>query len=174
MTRQEKTAVIEELKGKFAEAPFFYVADSSAMTVEQINKLRRMFYEKGIEMKVVKNTLAKKALEDAPDEKNFVALFDSLKGPTALLFTDVANLPAKIIKEFRKDGGKPAIKAAYIDTAVFIGDEQLDALAKLKSKEDLLGELLTLLNSPMSTLLSQLGSGGQNVMGVLKTLEERG
>ena len=136
MTRQEKTAVIEELKGKFAEAPFFYVADSSAMTVEQINKLRKLFYEKGIEMKVVKNTLARKALEDAPEEKNFMALFDSLKGPTALLFTDVANLPAKIIKAFRKDGNRPYIKAAYIDTAVFIGDEQLDALAKLKSKED--------------------------------------
>ncbi|TAK36428.1 MAG: 50S ribosomal protein L10 [Saprospiraceae bacterium] len=174
MTRQEKTAVIEELKGKFAEAPFFYVADSSAMTVEQINKLRKLFYEKGIEMKVVKNTLARKALEDAPGEKNFVALFDSLKGPTALLFTDVANLPAKIIKEFRKDGNRPLIKAAYIDTAVFIGDEQLDALAKLKSKEDLLSQLLALLNSPMSTLMTQLGSGGQNVMGVLKTLEERG
>ncbi|MFQ5446465.1 MAG: 50S ribosomal protein L10 [Saprospiraceae bacterium] len=174
MTRQEKTAVVEELKGKFSESPFFYVADSSAMTVEQVNKLRRMFFEKGIEMKVVKNTLAQKALEDAPEEKNFVALFESLKGPTALLFTDIANLPAKIIKEFRKDGEKPVLKAAYIDTDVFIGDEHLDTLANLKSKEDLLGELLTLLGSPMSNLLSQLGSGGRDVMGVLKTLEERG
>jgi large subunit ribosomal protein L10 len=173
MTKQEKTAVIEELKEKFAQSPFFYVADSSALTVDQINKLRRLFYEKGIEMRVVKNTLAKKALEGGPEERNYSALFDALHGPTALLFTEVANEPAKIIKEFRKDRPKPAVKAAYIDSAVYIGDEQLDALTKLKSKEDLLGELIGLLNSPVSNLLSQLNSGGQNVMGLLKALEER-
>ncbi len=176
MTKQEKTAVIEELKEKFAECQFFYLTDSSAMTVAQINKLRRMFFEKGIEMRVVKNTLAKKALQSAPEGKNYEGLYESLNGPTAVLFTDVANLPAKLIKEFRKekDAGKPAIKAAYIDSAIYIGDEQLDALAKLKSKEDLLGELLSLLNSPMSNLLSQLGSGSQNVMGLLKAIEGRG
>ena len=175
MTKQEKTATIEELKGKFAESPFFYVTDSSAMSVGQVNKLRRLFFEKGIEMRVVKNTLAQKALESASVEKNYGALYDALSGPTAILFTEVANMPAKIIKDFRKkDGTKPAIKAAYIDTAVYIGDDQLEALANLKSKEDLLGELLTLLNSPMSNLLSQLNSGGQHVMGLLKSLEERG
>lgn len=174
MTRQEKAAVIEELKQKFESTAFFYVTDSSAMTVEQVNKLRRLFFEKGIEMRVVKNTLARKAMESASPEKNFVAVFDSLKGPTAILFTDTANLPAKVIKEFRKEVNKPVIKAAYIDSDVFVGDENLDVLANLKSKEDLLGELLTLLGSPMSNLLSSLGSGGQNVMGVLKALEERG
>ena len=176
MTKQEKAVVIDELKEKFSSTDFFYIADSSAMTVEQINTLRRSFFEKGIEMKVVKNTLAIKALESAPEEKNYAAVYDSLKGPSALLFTDVANAPAKIIKEFRKEskGEKPAIKAAYIDTAVYLGDDQLDALASLKSKEDLLGDLLTLLNSPMSNLLSGLGSGGSNVMGLLKALEERG
>ncbi|GAB4247812.1 MAG: 50S ribosomal protein L10 [Saprospiraceae bacterium] len=174
MTRQEKAAVIEELKQKFESTAFFYVTDSSAMTVEQVNKLRRLFHEKGIEMRVVKNTLARKAMESASPEKNFVAVFDSLKGPTAILFTDTANLPAKVIKEFRKESDKPIIKAAYIDSDVFIGDENLEVLASLKSKEDLLGELLTLLGSPMSNLLSALGSGGQNVMGVLKALEERG
>ena len=176
MTKQEKTAAIEELKEKFSDAPFFYLTDSSALTVEQVNALRRAFFEKGIEMKVVKNTLAKKALEASPEDKNYAALYDSLKGPTALLFTDVANAPAKILKDFRKERNleRPVLKAAYIDTAVYTGDERLEELSKLKSKEDLLGDLLTLLNSPMSNLLSQLGSGGQNVMGLLKALEERG
>ncbi|MEZ4952821.1 MAG: 50S ribosomal protein L10 [Saprospiraceae bacterium] len=176
MTKQEKTAVVEELKEKFSNSSFFYIADSSAMTVEQINTLRRSFFEKGIEMKVVKNTLAIKAMESASEDKNYAAVFDSLKGPSALLFTDVANAPAKIIKDFRKANRseKPIVKAAYIDTAVYIGDDQLEALTQLKSKEDLLGDLLTLLNSPMSNLLSSLGSGGSNVMGLLKALEERG
>lgn len=176
MTKQEKTAVIEELKEKFEGSSFFYLTDSSALTVEQVNALRRAFFEKGIQMKVVKNTLAQKALENAPEEKNYTPLFDALKGPTALLFTDVANAPAKIIKDFRKERNleRPILKAAYIDTAVYSGDERLDELTKLKSKEDLLGDLLTLLNSPMTNLLSGLGSGGQNVMGLLKALEERG
>ena len=176
MTKQEKAAVIDELKEKFSNTSFFYVADSSAMTVEQINTLRRSFFEKGIEMKVVKNTLAIKALESASSDKNYAEVYDSLKGPSALLFTDVANAPAKIIKEFRKEtkGEKPVVKAAYIDTAVYIGDEKLNELAKLKSKEDLLGDLLTLLNSPASNLLSSLGSGGSSVMGLLKALEEKG
>ena len=175
MTKQEKAVVIDELKEKFSNSQFFYVADSSAMTVEQINTLRRSFFEKGIEMKVVKNTLAIKALESAPEEKNYSELYEALKGPSALLFSDVANAPAKIIKDFRKEtkGERPIVKAAYIDSAIYFGDEQLDALAQLKSKEDLLGDLLTLLNSPMSNLLSGLGSGGSNVMGLLKALEER-
>lgn len=177
MTREEKTTVIEELKEKIAQSPFFYLADSSAMTVDQINSLRRRFFEKGIEMRVVKNTLTKKALEAASnDSSNYEGLYEALQGPTAIVFTDVANSPAKVIKEFRKekDADKPQIKAAYIDSAIYIGDDKLEALANLKSKEDLLGELLTLLQSPMSSLLSQLSSGGQNVMGLLKALEERG
>lgn len=176
MTKQEKAAVIDELKEKFSNSPFFYVADSSAMTVEQINTLRRSFFEKGIEMKVVKNTLAIKALESASEDKNYAAVYKAFKGPSALLFTEVANAPAKIIKDFRKEtrGEKPIVKAAYIDTAVYLGDEQLETLTQLKSKEDLLGDLLTLLNSPASNLLSALNSGGSNVMGLLKALEERG
>lgn len=177
MTREEKTTTIDELKEKLSQSPFFYLADSSAMTVEQVNSLRRRFFEKGIEMRVVKNTLTRKALEGAStDSTNFEGLYDALKGPTAILFSEVANTPAKVIKEFRKekDSDKPRIKAAYIDSAIYLGDEQLEALAKLKSKEDLLGELISLLQSPMSNLMSQLGSGGQNVMGLLKAIEERG
>ncbi|HFA50543.1 MAG TPA: 50S ribosomal protein L10 [Bacteroidetes bacterium] len=176
MTKQEKATVIDELKEKFSNSTFFYVTDSSAMTVEQINTLRRRFFEKGIEMKVIKNTLAIKALEAAPDEKNYADLYDALKGPSALLFTDIANAPAKIIKDFRKEskGERPVIKAAYIDSAIYLGDEKLEELSKLKSREDLLADLLNLLNSPMTNLLSALGSGGSNVMGILKTLEEKG
>lgn len=174
MTREEKTATIEALKEKFSENNFFYIADASTLTVQQVNKLRRICFEKGIEMKVLKNTLIKKALEAAPAEKNYDALYEALHGPTAVLFTDTANLPARVIKEFREDKEKPAIKAAYIDTAVYIGDDQIDALSKLKSRDELLGELLGLLQSPASNLLSALNSGGGNLMALLKGIEERG
>ncbi|MEY3051840.1 MAG: ribosomal protein [Bacteroidota bacterium] len=176
MTREEKTAVIAELQEKIASSPFFYLADASALSVEKINALRRRLFENGLHMRVVKNTLAQKALEAAAgDSSQYEGLFQALKGPTAIIFTDVANVPAKILKEFRKekDTDKPQVKAAFIDSAIYIGDDQLDALASLKSKEDLLGELITLLQSPMSNLMSQLGSGGQNVMGLLKAIEEK-
>lgn len=177
MTREEKTAVIEDLKAQFANSSFFYLADSSAMTVAQINVLRRKLHEQGMNMRVVKNTLARKAMEAAAtDSTNFEGLYDSLAGPTAIIFTDVANSPAKIIKAYRKsaDSERPYLKAAYIDSAIYVGNDQLDTLVNLKSKEDLLGELIGLLNSPMSSLLSQLGSAGQNVVGLLKAIEERG
>ena len=175
MTKADKTAVIEELKEKFENSSFFYVTDSSTLTVEQVNKLRGMLFEKGIEMRVVKNTLARKALESATPEKGFdTSLLDTLKGPTALMFTDVANEPAKVIKEFRKDAERPIVKAAYVDTAIYIGDDQLDDLAKIKSKEELLGELIGLLNAPMTNLVSQLNSGANTIGGLLKALEERG
>jgi len=173
MTRQEKTTVVEELREKFNNSSFFYITDSSTLTVEQVNKLRGLLFEKGIEMRVVKNTLALKALQDAPEEKGYAALFDALKGPTALMFTEVANTPAKIIKSFRKKSGKPAVKAAYIDTTVYFGDDQLDALANIKSKEEMLGELVGLLQSPMRNLIGSLQSGGNTIMGLLKALGER-
>lgn len=173
MNKEQKTATIEALKEKFAESPFFYVADASTMTVEQINKLRRLFFEKGVEMKVLKNTLIRKALENEPTEKNYGAIFEALHGPTAVLFADTANLPARLIKEFRGDNQKPAVKAAYIDSAVYIGDDQLDALTKLKSREELIGGLLSLLGSPAANLLGALNSGGGNIMGLLKAIEEK-
>jgi large subunit ribosomal protein L10 len=177
MTREEKTAAIEDLREKFSNASFFYLADSSALTVAQINILRGKLHEQGMNLKVVKNTLARKAMEAAAsDSTNFEGLYDSLHGPTAIIFTEIANSPAKILKAFRKekDVDRPKLKAAYIDSAIYVGDDQLDTLVNLKSKEDLLGELIGLLNSPMSNLLSQLGSGGQNVMGLLKAIESRG
>ena len=174
MTRAEKAAAIEELKGKFEQTPFFYITDASTLTVEQINSFRRKCFEKDIEMRVVKNTLAIKALETYPEEKGYAPLKDALKGPSAILFTAVANAPAKVLKEFRVGSEKPTLKAAYIDTAVFIGDEQIESLTKLKSKEDLLGEVITLLQSPIKNLLSALNSGEQTIAGLVKALEERG
>ena len=174
MTRAEKTATIEALKDKLSGIEFFYLADSSTLTVEQVNKFRRLCFEKGIEMKVVKNTLIQKALESAPEERNFSGLYEALKGPTAILISDKANAPAKLIKEFRENNEKPTLKAAYIDTDVFLGDEKLDELAKLKSKEDLVAEVIALLQSPAKNVISALQSGGQTLVGILKTLEERG
>lgn len=174
MTKAEKTATIEALKEKFSSTEFFYLTDSSTLTVDEVNKFRGLCYEKGIEMRVIKNTLARKALESLPEEKGYEGLYESLKGPTAVLFTEVANSPAKVLKEFRKTAEKPVLKAAYIDTAVYVGDDQIDPLTKLKSKEDLLGEVITLLQSPAKNLISALQSGGATISGLLKALEERG
>ena len=125
-------------------------------------------------MRVVKNTLVKKALESFGEEKNYAPLYDTLAGPTSIIFSDVANAPARVIKDFRKDDERPLIKSAYIDSAVFVGDDQIDALAKLKSKEELLGEIVTLLQSPIQNLVGALNSGQNKVTGLLKALEERG
>ena len=176
MTRDQKVAVVEELKEKFDQNAFFYITDSSTLTVEKINKLRGLCYEKGVEMRVVKNTLAIKALEAASEDKNYGDLVQALKGPTALMFSEVANVPARLIEDFRKDDGgeRPILKAAYIDTAVYIGDDRLKELAKLKSKEELIGEVIGLLQSPAKNVISALNSSGQTIMGLLKALEERG
>ncbi|MEL7159117.1 MAG: 50S ribosomal protein L10 [Bacteroidota bacterium] len=175
MTKTDKAAAIEQLKDRFANNEFFYVTDASQLSAEKTTELRGKLFEKGISMQVVKNTLAIKALEQLPAENNYGEVFDTLKGPTALMFTETANAPAKVIKEFRGDDGeRPILKAAYIASSVYKGDEQLDALTKLKSREELLADVLTLLESPMKNLLSGLNSGGSKIAGILKTLEERG
>ena len=125
-------------------------------------------------MQVVKNTLAIKALESAPAEKGYAGLYDALKGPTAILFTTVANAPAKLLADFRKDAEKPSIKAAYIDTAIFLGDDSITTLKALKSKEELIGDIIGLLQSPAKNVISALKSGGSIIAGLVKTLEERG
>lgn len=174
MTRTEKGAAIEQLKEQFTNNEFFYITDASQLPADKTVELRGKLYEKGIKMQVVKNTLARKALESFPEEHNYAAIFDTLKGPTALMFTETANAPAKVIKEFRGDDGeRPILKAAYIASAVYKGDEQLDSLTKLKSREELIADVLTLLQSPMQNLLSGLNSAGSQIAGILKTLEER-
>lgn len=174
MNKTEKIAAVEELKDKFSSNNFFYLTDSSQLPVDQINALRRVCFEKDIEMKVIKNTLAIKALESIEDT-DYSELYEALKGPTAVMFTNVANAPARVIKEFRgKDGERPIVKAAYIDSSVYIGDDKLKALAALKSKEELIGEIITLLQSPAKNVISSLKSSGSTLMGILKTLEAKG
>lgn len=174
MTRSEKVAVVDELKEKFENATSFYLTDSSTLTVAQVNDLRGLCYEKDVEIRVVKNTLVKKALESFPEERNYAELYDSLKGPTALMFCQTANAPAKLIEKFRKTNEKPVLKAAYIDSSIYVGDDQLKSLAALKSKEELVGDIVGLLQSPAKNVISALKSGGSTIAGILKTLEERG
>jgi large subunit ribosomal protein L10 len=173
MNKQEKDQVIEQLKEKFDQTQYIYFTDASSMTVAQVNKLRRMCHNEGIEMAVVKNTLARKAMERLGEERKFAAVFPALEGPTAIMLTSNAKAPAKLIKEFRKDGKKPALKAAYIDTDVFFGDESLDTLMQLKTKQELVGDIILILQSPAKNVVSALKSGGQTIAGLVKTLEER-
>ncbi|MDX1683590.1 MAG: 50S ribosomal protein L10 [Saprospiraceae bacterium] len=173
MTRSEKTQVIEDLKSKLADAQYFYITDSSELTVDQVTKLRGLCYEKGVEMKVVKNTLARKALESFGEERGFEGLYDALKGPTAIMFADAGNVPAKVIKEFREDHEKPILKAAYIDSDIFVGDDQLESLKALKSKDELIGDVIVLLQSPVKNVIGSLQSGGNTLSNLLKALEQR-
>lgn len=172
MTKAEKQATINVLKEKFSQNNFFYLTDSSTLTVNEINKLRKNCFENGIEYKVFKNTLIQKALEAVGKEK-YEGLFDSLKGATSIMFCETGNVPAKVIKSFRKEGKKPLLKAAYIDSAIYIGDENLDTLSKIKSKKELIGEVISLLQSPAKNVIASLQSGGQKISGVLKTLSEK-
>jgi large subunit ribosomal protein L10 len=173
MTKDQKSTAIAELKDTFANSQYFYLTDSSGMTVEDVNKLRRLCFEKGITMKVVKNSIAQKAMEALPEESGYAPLYDSLKGPTTIMFAESGSLVAKTISEFRKTNAKPTLKAAYIDKDVFTGDDQLDVLKTLKSKDDLIGDVIILLQSPIQKVLGSLNSGSTTIGGLLKTLEER-
>lgn len=173
MNKDQKAAVVAELKDKFSETPFIYFADSSKMSVAQSNEFRKKLFEKNIQMKVVKNTLAIKAIEQLDNKSDYEGVISLLKGTTALLFTDTANAPARIIKDFRKTNERPLLKGAYIDSDVFVGDEKIDELASLKSKEELIADVISLLQAPMMSLIGALNSGGNTISGVLKTLESR-
>ncbi|MGB3531585.1 MAG: 50S ribosomal protein L10 [Saprospiraceae bacterium] len=168
MNKTEKGATIEALKDKINESSFFYLADASSMTVAQINSFRRICHEKGIEVKVVKNTLARKAMEALPADKGYADLYEALHGPTAMLFADAGNAPAKVIKDFRATSERPILKAAYIDSAVFLGDDQLDVLIAIKSKNELIGEIISLLQSPAKNVIGALQSGGHKLADWLK------
>jgi len=161
MTKTEKTQVIEQLVEKLNANNKIYLADCSSLTVEKVNAFRKLCFEKHISVTVIKNTLLKKAIEKANDSK-LTELIPALKGETALIFTDVSNAPAKIIKDFRKNDKKPALKAAYVEEMIFIGDEQLDALVGLKSKNELLGEVIGLLQSPIQRVIGALENKGGN------------
>jgi len=171
MTREEKGQIVEQLSADLGNYANFYIADTSGMSVAESNTLRRRLFEKGLSLRVVKNTLLLKAM-DAYDGK-YDELNDALVGTTALVFTETANLPAKVIKEFRSKVDKPLLKAAYLDSDVFIGDDQLKALAELKSKEELIGEIISLLQSPAKNVISALQSSSGKLAGIVKTLQER-
>lgn len=176
MTKAEKTSVIEELAEKFVDSKYFYITDCSELSVETINNLRRAAFEKDVQLKVVKNTLIRKALERAAEknEENYDDIYTVLKGSSALMFTETGNIPAKLIKKFREENDKPILKAAFVESEVYVGDNQLDSLVNIKSKEELIGDVILLLQSPIKNLLGSLQSGGNTISGLLKALESRG
>ncbi|WPU95605.1 50S ribosomal protein L10 [Mucilaginibacter sabulilitoris] len=172
MNKEEKHDLVLALTEQMNEFGNFYITDTSDLTVAKINDIRRKCFESDITMKVAKNSLIKKAMEAAGGD--YTPIFDVLKGSSSILFSKSATAPAKLIKQLRKQGDKPVLKAAYIDSAIFIGDNQIDTLIKLKSKEQLIGEIIGLLQSPAKNVISALQSGGTIIAGVVKTLQERG
>ncbi len=171
MTREEKSRVIEDLTAQLADSNVVYIADISNLNAETTSNLRRACFKAGIQLNVVKNTLLEKAMEAS--DNDYGDLPSILKGNTSIMIAENGNAPAKIIKEFRKKSDKPILKGAYIHQAVFIGDNQLDALVALKSKEEVIGEIIGLLQSPAKNVVSALKSGGGKIAGIVKTLSER-
>jgi large subunit ribosomal protein L10 len=171
MTREEKSQVIENLTAQLTENPIIYLADISGLNADSTTNLRRACFKAGVKLAVVKNTLLAKAMESS--DKDFGELSGILKGNTSLMFSEIGNAPAKIIKEFRRKSDKPLLKGAFIEEAIYVGDDQLDNLVNIKSKEELLGELIGLLQSPAKNVISALKSGGNTIAGIVKTLSER-
>ena len=172
MNKEEKYDLVLALTEQMKEYGNFYITDTSDLTVAKVNNIRRQCFENDITMLVAKNSLIEKAMEAA--EGDYSPIYEVLKGSSTILFSKSATAPAKLIKKLRKAGDKPLLKAAYIDSAIFIGDNQLDTLTKLKSKEQLIGEIVGLLQSPAKNVISALQSGGNILAGVVKTLQERG
>ncbi|MDG1719564.1 MAG: 50S ribosomal protein L10 [Flavobacteriales bacterium] len=171
MTKEQKNQFIDLLDKSIQENSNFYLADISGLSAEESSNLRRLCFKREVSLQVVKNTLLKRALEK--NASNYEELYDVLKGNTSIMFTDVANAPAKVIKEFRKKHEKPVFKAAHLDASFYIGEEYLDTLSELKSKNELIAEIVTLLQSPAKNVISSLQSGGSKLSGIVKTLAER-
>jgi large subunit ribosomal protein L10 len=171
MTKKEKNQFIDVLDKSIQENSNFYLADISGLSAEESSNLRRLCFKREVSLQVVKNTLLKKALEK--NDSNYEELYDVLKGNTSIMFTDTANAPAKVIKEFRKKHDKPVFKAAHLDASFYIGEEYLDTLSELKSKNELIAEIVALLQSPAKNVISSLQSGGSKLSGIVKTLAER-
>lgn len=172
MTREEKAKNIQEITDRLAGAEVIYLTDVSGLNAEKTSKLRRLCFSRNVGFKVVKNTLLKKAMENV-EGRDFSGLFEALKGNTSIMTTEVGNVPAKLIKEFRDKSDRPLLKGAWIQETVFLGDDQLNTLATLKSKEELIGDVIALLQSPAKNVISALGSGGGKLAGIVKTLSER-
>ncbi|MBI4648456.1 MAG: 50S ribosomal protein L10 [Bacteroidia bacterium] len=170
MTLENKNKVINNLVDEINSYQHFYITDISDMNAEITAKLRKKCYEKNIKLVVAKNSLLKIALEKA--DGNYQPLFEVLKGSSSVMFSNVGNIPGKLIREFRKEYSKPVLKGAYVEESVFIGDAQLESVINIKSKEELIGEVISLLQSPVRNVISALQSGGNKLAGCLKTLSE--
>ena len=171
MTKEQKVQEIQDLTERLSSVKNLYLTDIAGLDAVQTTALRRACFNSNIKLSVVKNTLLAKAMEAS--DKDFGNLKEVLKGNTSLMFSDVGNTPAKLIKNFRKKSEKPLLKGAYIEEAIYIGDDQIDVLESIKSKEELIGEVITLLQSPAKNVISALQSGRSNISGILKTLSER-
>ncbi|MDA0357076.1 MAG: 50S ribosomal protein L10 [Bacteroidetes bacterium] len=171
MTREEKSKVIETLTAQLSECPNIYLTDISGLNAATTNALRRACFKANIKLAVVKNTLLEKAMEAS--DKDFGALPSTLKGNTSIMYSETGNGPAKVIKTFRKNSERPLLKGAFIEESVYVGDELLDSLVSIKSKDELLGEIITLLQSPAKNVVSALKSSGGKLAGIVKTLSER-
>ncbi len=171
MNKEEKTAIIDSLAAELQKTPHFYITDTSGLDAEKTSKLRRTCFEKKVKLLVVKNTLLRKALE----KNNFTetALYDALNGPTAVMFTETANVPAKLIKEFGGKYGKPVLKGAYVQECLYLGAESLETLVNVKSREELIGDIIGMLQAPAKNVISALQSSGGKLAGIVKTLEEK-
>jgi len=172
MTREEKAKYIDDLTADLAANNVIYLTDTAELTVEVINGLRRKAFNANVSMRVVKNTLLAKAMERV-EGKEFGELKDTLSGATSIMFSEVGNIPAKLIKDFRKKMDKPILKGAWIDESIYVGDDQLSILSDIKSKEELLGDIITILQSPAKNVVSGLKGAGGKLAGILKTLEGR-
>tara|TARA_Y100001954_G_scaffold171304_1_gene182071 strand:- start:333 stop:854 length:522 start_codon:yes stop_codon:yes gene_type:complete len=173
MTREEKDLQIKELTQMLADNSVLYLTDASGLNAEATTQLRRACYKNDVRMRVVKNTLLRRAME-ASEGTDFSELYEVLTGQTALFVGNVGNAPAKILKEFRKKSDMPTLKAAYVEESTYLGDDQIDALTAIKSKDELIAELIALLQSPLKNVVGALNSGGNTVSGLVKALQERG
>jgi len=171
MKKEEKIKVVEDLKNDLVECKTLYLTDIAGLDSIQTNKLRRECFNSNVKLSVVKNTFLHRAMEESGVD--FGELKEHLKGNTSIMFSDYGNAPAKVIKKFRKDGDKPILKGAFINEAIYIGDEQIDFLSTLKSKEEIIGEIISLLQSPVKNVISALKSGGGKIAGLVKTLKEK-
>ena len=171
MRKEEKTQLIEALAERLTNVSSFYLTDISNLNVETSNRLRRLCFKRNIELSMVKNTLLRKAMEKTG--KEFDQLYDVLTGSTSIMFAEVANDPAKLIKEFRKTSQKPILKGAYVQESIYLGDDQLNALMNIKSKNEIIGDVIWMLQSPMNNVMSALQSGGNILSGIVKTMSEK-
>ncbi len=171
MNKEEKVQAVEELKGQLADYKSIYLTDIAGLNAVQTSKLRRECFNSNVKLSVVKNTFLERAMSES--DSDFGELKDLLKGNTTIMLSSIGNSPAKVIKKFRKDGDKPILKGAFIDEAIYIGDEHIEALFNLKSKEEVIGEIISLLQSPTKNVISALKSSSAKIAGLVKTLSEK-